>query len=447
MKRVLKMTFVLIGLIMAMSTWAYAAEPVDDVIILPDLVVSPEERDCGGISLQTADVTDTTAWDDRDTCYGDQLSEAGRIIYEEVENAFQERTYVYDSYLDKNGQNVETWLITRALIDEVSFSGNTEDADTVSLEWFDGMWPIISQALQAFTFDHPEYFWIRQSYGCSLARIYHSNSITMMVDVTYTVMPKTDTEEKQQELQERLDIVVDELLNATANMETVEKVAFWDNWLVANNAYNHAAADDELYRRTDETPWSIVGALLNGSPVCEGYAKAMKILCDRAQIPCVCVGSASHMWNEIQIDGRWYVLDSTWNDSDDAANNYSDRDYFLVSQPTDQAHVIDMGFVAPPVQGEGYFDGGMTFDNGVLTGGDLWPDDSAICGVALYTSDGRLLACKICPLIDWPQDKMYLVPEFEKEVIDAAEEVYCMALDEYGQPVLTKREIARETTL
>ncbi len=61
------------------------------------------------------------------------------------------------------------------------------------------------------------------------------------------------------------------------------------------------------------------GALLNGSAVCEGYAEAMKLLCDREGIPCItAVGygnGGAHKWNYVQMDdGLWYLLDTTWND-------------------------------------------------------------------------------------------------------------------------------------
>lgn len=61
------------------------------------------------------------------------------------------------------------------------------------------------------------------------------------------------------------------------------------------------------------------GALLNGSAVCEGYAEAMKLICDREGIPCItAVGygnGGAHKWNYVQMDdGLWYLLDATWND-------------------------------------------------------------------------------------------------------------------------------------
>ena len=57
-----------------------------------------------------------------------------------------------------------------------------------------------------------------------------------------------------------------------------------------------------------------------GKFVCEGYSKAMKILCGKFGINCALVSgdgmtSASsggpHMWNYVQIGDKWYAVDST----------------------------------------------------------------------------------------------------------------------------------------
>lgn len=67
------------------------------------------------------------------------------------------------------------------------------------------------------------------------------------------------------------------------------------------------------------------GALVNGKAICGGYAKAFKAVMDRLGIPCVCVqgysykdGSSefvAHMWNAVKLDGMWYAVDVTWNDT------------------------------------------------------------------------------------------------------------------------------------
>ena len=76
--------------------------------------------------------------------------------------------------------------------------------------------------------------------------------------------------------------------------------------------------------------------------VCEGYAKAFKVLCDQLGVPAVCVSGLSdksrtgsgHMWNLAQIGGVWYLVDVTWDDSDKAGAQASSRRYLLVSNYT-----------------------------------------------------------------------------------------------------------------
>lgn len=50
---------------------------------------------------------------------------------------------------------------------------------------------------------------------------------------------------------------------------------------------------------------------MTGDTVCKGYAMAWKVLMDRMGIPClvICKGDRSHLWNLVQLDGKWYHID------------------------------------------------------------------------------------------------------------------------------------------
>ena len=97
--------------------------------------------------------------------------------------------------------------------------------------------------------------------------------------------------------------------------------------LCTYNAYHTQAAAGGYPLRY---PWTALSALdqwsaqndENGSlkPVCEGYARALKLVCDELGIPCVLVSgvgnSENHMWNYVQMEnGVWYAMDVTWNDT------------------------------------------------------------------------------------------------------------------------------------
>ena len=80
-----------------------------------------------------------------------------------------------------------------------------------------------------------------------------------------------------------------------------------------------------------------MGALVEPGVVCEGYAKAFKIICDKINIPCVVVfgnydetEDAAHMWNYVQMeDGIWYAIDVTWDDVDGEDGREIKYQYFI----------------------------------------------------------------------------------------------------------------------
>ena len=68
----------------------------------------------------------------------------------------------------------------------------------------------------------------------------------------------------------------------------------------------------------------IIGPLTNGVGVCEGIAKTVKILCDALGIWCmIAVSEANpergvkyrHAWNILKLDGQYYHLDATFDNS------------------------------------------------------------------------------------------------------------------------------------
>ncbi len=104
------------------------------------------------------------------------------------------------------------------------------------------------------------------------------------------------------------------------------------------------------------------GALIEGRAVCQGYSDAVKLVCDYYNIPCVCISGTAlgggHMWNAIQMeDGKWYLMDLTWDDQGSYGTYY---DFFLVgTQSTNtyfggakfaDEHVNDADLALPNLQ-------------------------------------------------------------------------------------------------
>ena len=69
--------------------------------------------------------------------------------------------------------------------------------------------------------------------------------------------------------------------------------------------------------------YSIYGALVEKKCVCEGYARALKYLLEKVEIENVLMqGIATnsegiqekHAWNAVDVNGKWYLVDATWDD-------------------------------------------------------------------------------------------------------------------------------------
>ncbi|WP_124098000.1 transglutaminase domain-containing protein [Ruminococcus sp. Marseille-P6503] len=114
-------------------------------------------------------------------------------------------------------------------------------------------------------------------------------------------------------------------------LDDYEKLKYFHDRIILKCAYS-----DET-----ENAYSAYGCLIEGKAVCEGYSKAMQILCERAGILCIPVLGESldadgegvpHMWNMVYLNGGWYNIDATWDDPiSDLGNDYIRYDYFNIS--------------------------------------------------------------------------------------------------------------------
>ena len=132
-----------------------------------------------------------------------------------------------------------------------------------------------------------------------------------------------------QELKE-LNNALNELIKNTIGMSDSEKVKYFHDSIVQRCDYD----------KNSSSRYSAYGCLVEGKAVCEGYSKAMSMLCSKAGIPCInVIGTAtddydetqSHMWNMVEIDNKWYHIDVTWDDPRNGfGSDYVRYDYFNV---------------------------------------------------------------------------------------------------------------------
>lgn len=113
-------------------------------------------------------------------------------------------------------------------------------------------------------------------------------------------------------------------------MTATEKVVQIHNYLALTCAYDYENYQADTIPRDSYTAY---GALVKREAVCQGYSLAFELLMQQLGIPCAIVESDSmnHAWNAVQLDGAWYHVDVTWDDSaPDKPGQYS-ADMLLTS--------------------------------------------------------------------------------------------------------------------
>lgn len=255
---------------------------------------------------------------------------------------FREGAYNLGDFLDENNTAVykaisqmtepTTDIITVKLPKPLKFVTTT--TDTSDNAFFEAIFGACSSGMDAASFDLPELFWFYEGGTSVGARNMSYVKSPFQKKYTYTVPELTIAPAYYPAFES-----VDEIKDYKTQLE--EAV---ENFQVSGETrYDQLKSiHDQIAKFTNydlEGPFkgSALSALVTKASVCEGYSKGFKLICDRINIPCVCIfgnfdeeSSSAHMWNYVLMeDGYWYAVDVTWDDRDGKYGIQYSYDYFL----------------------------------------------------------------------------------------------------------------------
>ena len=193
----------------------------------------------------------------------------------------------------------------------------------------------IHETLVAYKNDHPEKFWLKTSYSF----YYEDNSTCVYL---FFNKSRDEIDKAKEEFNETVEEIVS---NAPKNASDFEVEKYVYDYLVDNCEYDYTAAESEEMIANENDAY---GALVDRKAVCEGYARAFQLLCNRLGLDCVNITGESdgngHQWNSVKVENSWYYVDVTWGDSDGEAE-YVEYDYFnLTTEQLEKTHEIDITF-------------------------------------------------------------------------------------------------------
>ncbi len=294
---------------------------------------------------------ETTEWTDS---FGAQLDDGTTVgvvalqLYDAMVDAYTAKTnYTAD---EEGGYSYAFELSTPLTFEaEASVADNTIIKDDNYNAACDDMSEAYSRAFNAFWLDYPEVFWFSSmKIGYKISASTDSGSSTgytgKIAEITLTASEYYSGAMGQ--VEEYWAAVNSILVELGLKEETVDEtgetsytstgcsdytaVKLIHDYLCDTITYNTTAAnnmDDTSYDYAHTSSAAFLGyGDVGKSVVCDGYAKAFKVLCDAMEIDCVLatgygVTSANydmgtHAWNYVQMDGKWYLVDVTWDDPD-----------------------------------------------------------------------------------------------------------------------------------
>ncbi len=221
-----------------------------------------------------------------------------------------------------------------------------------SNDWFDKLKYSVMR-------DHPEIFWIDWTkLSLEYQRDTTAKTVTYKISPfgsdtiyhkTYENMPDAQAtiQKHYQDLMAKAKTIVEPTKSMTSNYD---KLMYLNRWIVTNNKYASDTAIGTLDNR--RTAYSSIMSNNDEStgPVCVGYSYGYQLLCNLAGLQSVIVYGkiyndpndnigTQHAWNRVQgDDGKWYDVDTTWNDYNDVEKFI--KGYFMVGYNTNTINPI-----------------------------------------------------------------------------------------------------------
>lgn len=294
----------------------------------------------------------------------------------------------------------------------------------------------LGAARDAFYLDHPELFYadvhkMRLTFSSDgnthVAYLGAGREDNYYAD--FTAASQAEVKAAVEDFNAQVETVV---TAAKAKSGVVEQIQYVNEYLCEKTEYDFGAYDDvhsdRAYNGYVYTAYGILNSG-EGKALCEGYAKAFKVIMDKLDIPCVLIAGAAcngidgvdsdgntaeatyepHMWNAVKVDGQWYGVDVTWNDTENNHNKYMLMGELSLMKSRYENPVISSSefkvrYPVLRVLDYGKFEdsnGFEFFDNGKV-GDQEFNEETGIVGVSYdgknyqqIKSDGKYLAMRL----------------------------------------------------
>ena len=249
----------------------------------------------------------------------------GKLYIETVDEIdISEARRLAEAQSTQSPVNTENWEAAKRTLKQ----GIQEMQDDINVSRYAIPIESIKELYLEVAYENPDLFYAKTGYICSYSDS-SGEKIAWAISPCYTTDGSDErdqlTDEDKQEIRRQQAILEQKLLEIMQEVRSdwsdLTKAMYLHDYIAIHCTYDYDYKYYDAYRM-----------LINGTGVCQGYTMAYRLLLNRAGVTSSWVQSDSlrHVWSLVQLDGAWYHVDVTWDDSTWFAK--SGRKYFCISE-------------------------------------------------------------------------------------------------------------------
>ena len=236
------------------------------------------------------------------------------IVFASVEGEEQEIPLLQEGdyellYYDKHSARGLISDIISKSVEEVIYEGLKSHKEKIDIPFYRIPVADLGALLANVINDNPDLFYVSSSYTPT---VWAANE-----SIAYSIYPQYSmTADEVEQANEVFDSGVEKALSqVNSSMSDTQKALVIHDYICDNAIYpvlgNNYEYDKEIYH-------SAYGFFYDYNAVCAGYTLTYSYLMKQLGIECEYVSSSAmeHAWNKIKLDGKWYNVDLTFDNTD-----------------------------------------------------------------------------------------------------------------------------------
>lgn len=191
----------------------------------------------------------------------------------------------------------------------------------------------VGKILRYVAMENPQLLQIGWSYlDWQLKYVDNDNWLIESIELEYT-----RTDKNLAKIKDSFDKKAAEIIKNAKKKDTdYERLKYIYDAIQFNTVYEDQDYHNEKCNTQKYSVFNADSCLVHKKAICSGYSMTFCYLAQAIGYDCICVNGdtnvGDHMWNAVKLDGKWYLVELTWDDDYKEKSKNFNYDYFLIGE-------------------------------------------------------------------------------------------------------------------